>query len=63
LSTYLNANHGHFKISFFQKDKRILENNGLFLAADRVYLGILTRIINRDSHRNLMAEKCPRLAT
>jgi len=36
LSTYLNANYGHFKISFFQKDKRISENNGSFLAADRV---------------------------
>jgi len=33
LSSYLNANYGHFKISFFQ---RILENNGSFLAAKRV---------------------------
>jgi len=37
LSTYLNANYGHFKIRFFQKDKRILENNGSLLAANRVY--------------------------
>jgi len=37
LSTYLNANYGHFKISFFQKDKRNFENNGSFLAANRVY--------------------------
>jgi len=35
LSTYLNAKYGHFKISFFLKDKRILENNGSFLAANR----------------------------
>jgi len=37
LSTYLNANYGHFKISFFQKDKRVSENNGSFLAANRVW--------------------------
>jgi len=37
LSTHLNANCGHFKIRFFQKDKRILENNGSFPAANRVY--------------------------
>jgi len=36
LSTYLNANDGHFKIRFFQKDKGILEKNGSFPAANRV---------------------------
>jgi len=36
LSTYLNANYGHLKIRFFQKDKRIFENNGSFLAANWV---------------------------
>jgi len=40
LSTYLNANYGHLKISFLQKDKRILENNGSFLAANRVHYDI-----------------------
>jgi len=37
LSTYLNANYGHFKISFFfQKDKRISENKVSLLSANSV---------------------------
>jgi len=36
LSIYLYESYGHFKMNLFQKDKRILENNGLFLAANRV---------------------------